>query len=221
VRNARARSARRAEPLKDRIYRTLKRDLLHGTLAPGTLLLEATLAERYRVSKTPVREALALLQKDRLVEVVPRRGYFVGKLSLKDIQDIYFLRRLLEPAATELAARLVTAAELADLDAVLALGPLDLNTPAFVEANARFHGLIARASRNDRLATLIDWLSDQMHLVGRHGYVLPARAEEVYAQHMELLAALRAHDARQAAAVMERHIEYTRRFFFADRGEGM
>src|SRR5436190_1701331 len=101
--------------LRDRVYAEIKEDILTGVLAPGQLLQEGQLAQRFKTSKTPVREALARLVQEDLLEAFPRVGYVVTDCTVEDAQAVLDFRAILEGAAIELAARYITEAELAQL----------------------------------------------------------------------------------------------------------
>ena len=91
-----------APTLVDTVTDTLKRSILAGKFSPGERLYEAALARELGVSRGPIREALALLEGDGLVDNVPRRGKFISQLDSRTIDEIYSLRRILEPYAAEL-----------------------------------------------------------------------------------------------------------------------
>src|SRR5262245_29592880 len=99
--------------MKEGVYERLKVDLLAGRLRPGILLQEKQLAKTFGVSKTPIREALADLVKDRFVQLIPRKGYWVAPIELQEALDHIELRIVLECAAVELAAKRITPAQLA------------------------------------------------------------------------------------------------------------
>ena len=90
--------------LSERVYSAFKRDIIHGIFQPGEALNEKDLARRYKASRTPVREAAVRLQNDRLLRIVPNRGYFVAQITLQVLNDIYEFRSAVECAAAELAA---------------------------------------------------------------------------------------------------------------------
>ena len=90
--------------LSERVYSAFKLDIIHGIFQPGEALSEKDLARRYKASRTPVREAAVRLQNDRLLRIVPNRGYFVAQITLQVLNDIYEFRSAVECAAAELAA---------------------------------------------------------------------------------------------------------------------
>lgn len=101
-----------AFPKNARAYSALKADIVSGYLRPGQLIIEAELAERYGTSKTPIRHALSRLELEGMVEILPRRGSIVRHVSVRDVQHVYLLRRLLEPEAAALATARATEADI-------------------------------------------------------------------------------------------------------------
>jgi DNA-binding GntR family transcriptional regulator len=143
--------------LKEEVYDGIRQDIMEGTFLPGDLLKERELAEKHGVSKTPVREALSMLEQDNLVRTIPRAGYMVTGLTLRDLQEICQLRIILEPMAARLAMRNLTDEEIEELARVSSA-----SDPAEARLfNRQFHSAIARASGNSRLAKMIEQLVDQ------------------------------------------------------------
>src|ERR1700759_4155963 len=91
--------------LRDRVYRTLRDAILTCEFQPGLELREQILAERYRVSRSPIRDSLLRLEHEKLVTVLPRQGYRVNPISWSDGEDIFGLRLVIEPACAAAAAR--------------------------------------------------------------------------------------------------------------------
>lgn len=200
--SARGRGARSK---KERIYAALRQDILALSLRPGMVLVETALGRRFAASKTPVREALALLQQDGLLEAMPRRGYLVTAVSLDDVRELFELRIALEAAAAELAAQRITATELAHLESLI----LPSGTPVgrrvlrvSLDRNRAFHVAIAEASRNGRLARLVGRTIDEMTRLVAMGHEL--------GEHRQILAALRTGDGHRARAAVVEHIALTK-----------
>ena len=200
---ARARGSRKAAPFrseKERVYTKLRRDIISLALAPGELLVESALAHRFGVSKAPIREALAILQRDGLVESLSRKGYLVTPITIDDVHDLFEVRVALEGAAAELAATRITPREIDHL-ATLQPPPVSSRGPAlgkFLDYNREFHLAVARASRNHRLAQLIEETTDEM------GRAIAASYE--LGEHVKIVEALRAGDPTRARAAIVEHI---------------
>ena len=90
--------------LAEQVYESFKRDIISGVYKPGEALSENILGRRYATSRTPVREAAVRLERENLVRIVPKKGYFVKLISVSELNELYEYRALLECGAAELAA---------------------------------------------------------------------------------------------------------------------
>ena len=185
-------------------YDRLKEEILTGVLAPGTLISETEMTQRYEVSQSPVRHAIARAQEAGLLRSIPRRGYAVTFLNLADIKEILFLRSIVEPEAAALACVNLTAEELAELEELSKL-TYKAGDPSsyfhFMVANKKFHLIIARASRNRRLEAWNSQLLDDLQRAVLHVIAIGDPADNV-AEHGRIVAALASRDpaiARNAA----------------------
>lgn len=133
---------------KKRIYLELRKDILTLSLPPRELLVESALARRFSVSKAPVREALAILQRDGLVDALPRKDYLVTPITVSDVHELFELRVALEGTAAELAATKITEEELEYLESLKP--PASANRGSglnkFLDYNRKFHLAVARTS---------------------------------------------------------------------------
>src|SRR6266852_2520010 len=129
--------------VSERVYRAFKRDIIYGVFQPGEALSEKELAERYKGSRTPVREAAVRLQNERLLRIVSNRGYFVSQITLQVLNDIYEFRCAVECAAAELAAIKGADPEslrkLSDLAQVTCRADDRESCVRFIEADTAFH----------------------------------------------------------------------------------
>lgn len=204
----------RALSLARRAYEALKGDILTCELAPGAQIFEAELAARYGMSKTPVREALNLLGQEGLVQVLPRRGYLVAPVTLRDVQEVFQLRLLLETAAAELAAEHITEEGLRQLKALVAVRYTYRDRASyarFLRANRAFHVAVAEASGNRRLALFVGKLLEDMERILHLGLDLRDSADEMAAEHAELVDALLLGDAALAGRVVTAQLQTSRK----------
>jgi DNA-binding GntR family transcriptional regulator len=194
-----------------RIVEALKRDLIDGTLPPGTLIVEAQIGARFGVSKTPAREALLRLSEMGLVTVIPGKGYTVTQLSWQQIKDLFELRLLLETSAAELAAERATSADIAALKAV-AMQPRQnaLTVESLLQYNLEFHRAIWRATRNERLVQMTSDVMDDL-MRAMHTAMLSEDTEQMVEQHLALTALIAKRDAAAVREAMEEHVDATRR----------
>lgn len=161
---------RGARSLATRAYNGIKVDILTGRLRPGEMVLGARLASTYRMSRTPIHEALKTLAKEGLVQVIPRVGYVISTITVNDVYEIYQLRLVLESFAMELAATRVTDDDVAALRkfgwthglARSARGKVRSDLLARASAAHRdFHLQVASFSGNRRLVDTIARLLDE------------------------------------------------------------
>lgn len=207
-------AGKRGTSLTDQAYATLRQRIMTGEMAPGAEVSEMELAEQLSVSKTPVREALARLGIEGFVEAFPRRGYRVTPVTVKDMNDLFAVRAMLEGTAGSLAAINLTESELDRLEALANASYVrdeTMSVQAFVNANENFHAAIARASGNPRLSSLV---TSHLEECARFFY-MGARARDVNPEtntdHHRIVDVLRQRDPDKARAVMIEHNENTRR----------
>jgi DNA-binding GntR family transcriptional regulator len=199
--------------LTDRAYERIKHDIIGCLIAPGTEISEAQLCAHYKLGKAPVRMALSRLAHDGLVRAIPRRGYMVTAVTLKDIQDVFELRLMLEPAAARMAAGRVDGQRLRMLDEVCRAGyqPGDARSISrFLEANKAFHVTLAQAAGNVRLANAIEQLLDEMTRLLHLGLGLRNRSQEMQHEHRALVKALTRGDGATAERICREQIEAAR-----------
>lgn len=205
----------------DRAYDEIKAQILNGTLAPGVQLKEEELAERCGVSRTPVRDAMHRLEAEMFIQRSDSQRSFVSNWSIEDIDELFTLRTMLEGHAAAQAAERVTPEMLTLLHHNVAAIDDAIDRPlpdvdAFLAMNAQFHALIIQAAASDRLAHMINRLVLQPIV---HRTALRYDADQLrrsLAEHVEIVAALEAHDSDWARAVMTSHI---RRAFHVYRSE--
>ncbi|WP_245311651.1 GntR family transcriptional regulator, partial [Bradyrhizobium pachyrhizi] len=133
--------------LRENIYENLRSDILSCQLAPGDEIREQDLAERYAVSRQPVRDALLRLEREHLVTVQPRQGYRVNPISLSDARDLLRFRLALEPACVAEAIESAPDSILKSLDEFRRFSG---SHEDFITYNRGFHSALAHASGNRR-----------------------------------------------------------------------
>lgn len=221
--SARTRATRRLplrrSSLVDAVYQEIRRRILDNVYPPGHQVLEQALATELGVSRTPLREALIRLQKEGLVEVVPRHGVRVLPVSPTDMREIYEILTALESMAAELAARRrpsdteLAPLEQASRDMVRALRADDLD--AWAEADERFHRLLVELSGNRLLAQSALNFWDRAHRARRFTLRLRPKPVDSTKEHTELVERIRAGDAQGANEVNRAHRERASRELLA------
>jgi DNA-binding GntR family transcriptional regulator len=177
-------------------------------------LVEKELAKRYRASRTPVREAALRLQEDRLLQIVPNRGYFVSPITLQELNDVYEFRIAIECEAAELAARKATDIELLNELSELADTSYRADSVAsyseFIEADTEFHVGIARLSRNQMLVRAISEARSQMERIMYAAIDIHYYGEVPTREHQEIIKTIRQHDPEAARRSMHDHISQSK-----------
>jgi DNA-binding GntR family transcriptional regulator len=214
---SRAREARPRTYLADSVYEALRRDILEREFDPGEPLTEHDLSHRYGVSRTPVREALAKLERDRLVRVVPKKGAFVRTASHDDVRELYQIREALEALAVRLAAPRLDRAELAAIEA--RFRDLEARGAAVDHAEVRalgdeFHTFLVRQAGNVRLREAIEQIREQIRAGWTMSMLAPRRVEGLIREHLSIIDALRRSDARRAERLMADHVRRVRESIF-------
>jgi DNA-binding GntR family transcriptional regulator len=216
ARGASARPAGRPElPSGYRVeeaYRHLKTRIMSADLPPGASLNELEIAAALGTSRTPVREAIRKLEQEGLAMRYPNRGAIVTKLSMTDVLEIWQLREILEPAACALAADRIDREALARIEsAFLELRGQEMGPEAyeaFLRADVGLHGLIVDSTGNATLRSVLGMLNERVVQV--RVVTSPARFQSAVAEHLAIVAALKARDAQEAMAAMRRHLERAR-----------
>jgi len=200
--------------LAERAYQRLRLAIVECRFAPGERLTEGAIARRLQVGKTPAREALRRLVLEGLARVTPRHGYTVAPITLRDAQELFDLRLLLEPAAAERAAAHQDPSSLSRLKQLgqsgYDAGGRD-SIREFVRANSEFHAEVAHLSGNHRVAELIVRLLAESERLINFGVLLRPQSERTVGEHQRLIEAIERGDGRLARRVAEEHIRSTRR----------
>ncbi|MFC0407151.1 GntR family transcriptional regulator [Roseomonas elaeocarpi] len=222
-----ARRPAKVSSLTEKVYALLRAEILSCELEPGRELSEAELADRFRVSKTPVREALATLRSDGFVRTYPRRGYQVVPITFKDMNQLFELRTILEAGGAELACERISEAELDQLNDLADVVYDRAEQPSlkrFIKANRDFHLAIAQASGNTRLLHQLERIVDELERFFYLGARMRNVSGETRDDHHQIVATLRARDPAAARAIMTRHNDVTRQGlvqqFAAGKGAG-
>jgi GntR family transcriptional regulator, rspAB operon transcriptional repressor len=196
--------------LTNKVYSSFKHDIIYGVFQPGEALSEQALASRYKSSRTPVREAAVRLQKDRLLRIVPNRGYFVAQITLQVLNDLYEFRTAVECAAAELAAAKGADPELLkELKTLsrVSCSPRDRKSCLrFIEADTAFHVGIARISRNQMLLQAVSEARSQMERIMFAAIDINYYGEVPGREHLEILSAIQDRDPSRARQLMHDHI---------------
>ena len=198
-------------PLRDEVFNTLRERILKGALKPGERLMEIHLADQLGVSRTPIREAIRMLELEGLVKMVPRKGAQVAKISREDLQDVLEVRKALDTLAVKLACERITEDEITKLkmaeeefERVLKVG----DTTQIAEADVAFHDVIQVASKNKRLKSMISNLAERIYRY-RFEYIKQQSdgGKTLVMEHREIIRCIEEKEVDEAIKAIELHID--------------
>ena len=196
-------------PLREAVFVTLRDAILHGTLRPGDRLMEIHLAARLGVSRTPVREAIRMLEQEGLARTLPRRGAVVGQITQSDLQDVLEVRSALEELAVRKACRSIDARQISELERAARIFAQQLRAgdlTASARADEEFHGIISTASGNVRLAEFLEDIRSRAFRYRMEDLKNEGSHDDLIRQHALILEALRERDEEKAAGAVKEHI---------------
>jgi DNA-binding GntR family transcriptional regulator len=192
-------------------YAAIRQMIITGELAVGTKVVVRPLCERLSLSPTPIKAALAGLERDGFLTAIPHRGYYVPEVNVQDMREIYELREVLDGIAARNAAALPGAATFVDHT----LKPLYARQEAaqvlqdaigYSDADLEFHRAIWQASGNSRLAQVTDNLVGQVRFGSGSSSRLPGRIVSALHEHASIMAALAAGDSVRAERESRAHV---------------
>lgn len=196
-------------PLRDVVFRTLRRQILMGELKPGERLMEVKLTKKLGVSRTPVREAIHLLEIEGLANIVPRKGATVAEITEEDLQDVLEVRCALEELAVELACKRRTEEELALLKEAgdkFVFATKHGSVTDMAEKDVSFHNIIFNMTRNKRLVQMVGNLSERMYRYRVEYLKNESMHRELYREHNEIIECIEKNIPEEARRALKKHI---------------
>jgi len=205
--------------LADEAYRRLKSDILRCRIAPGARVSEQALSDRLEMGRAPVRTALAQLRRDGLVVSVPQVGYEITQVTLRDAQDLFEARDLIELHAVAAAARRITTDQLDELAGLASvectIGDV-ASVEAYLRANDAFHTKLVLYGTNAYLAGVMVATLERMGRLMYLGHMrTPGLGLENDGRHRSIVDCLRTRDAERAVQVLTEHLDRARERTYA------
>jgi DNA-binding GntR family transcriptional regulator len=199
------------DTLSERVFEQIKDRILSGTYKPGDRLLYEKLADEYKVSLTPVKEALLRLEKEGMVKTIPRKGAYVAQLTRRDITEYTKIRLALESLAVEILCENGIIGSDLDLlrriNAELRAAIAEKNSNECMLKDIEFHHAIVNLSGNKRLAELMNQmpLSNFYALMGSQNRMIE-RGDSILEIHNAIIEALAAREAQRAKDLLKKNI---------------
>lgn len=195
------------KPIHEKIYGILKNAILNGDIRPGERLLQEDLANKFGVSRMPIRDALRLLETDKLIINTINKGATVVDFSSDELKDTFFVRSILEREAVKLAACNISDADIEELENLFVLMDNSIKMKDFsklAKLNYEFHSVLYKKVSSKRLFEIIKILWDNFPRYA----MLSTEQEALQSQeaHHKIIFALKNKDYENASTIMEKHI---------------
>ena len=197
--------------LREKILENIRDAIVSGSLKAGSRVSEPELAERYGISRTPIREAFRQLESEGYLTVIPRRGAIVSEFSPKDVEEFYAIKSIMEGYAARRACEKLTKKDLDRLQAIndkLAELARAGDIKHFFKVHSDFHELFIKAADNEKLHELIAGLVTKFQRLRFTSLSLPGRMEISVQEHEKIIDAFRNRDADLAETLVRKNAEY-------------
>lgn len=198
--------------LREKILENIREEIIQGNIKAGSRISEPELAERYGISRTPIREAFRQLESEGYLKVIPRRGAIVSEFSSKDVEEFYAIKGILEGYAACCACEKLSLRDLDRLQKIndrLAELAQCGDIKGFFKSHGDFHEVFIRASENEKLHELVSSLVTKFQLLRFTSLSLPGRMAISVQEHNKIINAFRNKDAGLAETLVRINAEYT------------
>lgn len=193
-------------------YQKIKAAILNEMYKPNQILNERKLAEEFQISRTPVREALKILEGEGWVKIIPWKGAIVNQITQKEIDEIFQIRLIIEPAIIELLQNKIDYKKRAYLDKLYENQKKTKTKKEFILADREFHMTFAEWTENLQLIEMVKGLNDRIYMVGHKAINSKdsKREEESLEEHYKIIQALKNNDIMLAKNFMIAHVIETK-----------
>lgn len=199
------------QSFKQHAYEEIKKAIINHVIPPGEVLSERNLSESLGISRTPLREAIHMLELEGWVRSIPRKGVFVAQISERDVEEVLQIRRAIETLVMELLIPAIADEQIERIEEIyLHQSENQKDKQSFIFIDKDFHMYLAELSQNSRLINLMHNLSDQMRWFGIMALNASDRTERTLQEHKSIIEGLKKHNLDQAKQAVFTHIEHTR-----------
>lgn len=200
-------------PLRDVVFNTLREAILKGELLPGERLMEIQLAKKLGVSRTPIREAIRMLEQEGLAVTSPRKGAEVAGMTLKDMENVLEIRDALDELAARVACEKMNEEQLERLriardEFMESMQRQDVEVKEIAQADVKFHDVIYEATDNGKLVTLLSNIREQMYRYRVEYLKDEYNYPELVKEHAEIVKAIEERDQEKVTKAMHTHVEH-------------
>jgi DNA-binding GntR family transcriptional regulator len=195
----------------EKIFKTIRDRIVYMEYPPGKLLPEKDLCDEFKVSRTPIREAIQKLKEMKLVTVIPRYGTYVSPVDINEIRSAFEVKIKLEGLAGEVAAKRITADKLAEMKALIEKADALLKVDGhrhLIEIDAQFHEIIYQATQNPILLEMLENLHSRCARLWNSALSEVIPIAKIITQLKEIYSCLERRDSQKARQLMEDHVRY-------------
>ncbi len=209
--------------LREEVYESLKKSILHGKIKAGQRLIEEQFAHQIGISRTPVREAFHKLERDELVTRLPKGGFAVRKFTKEDVEEIFGIRSALESYAAYLATLHITPDKISTLEKKVDESEDALksgDTDKVVQAHTEFHNLLYKTCKSKKLAEMINNFSDYFYRY--RSALLQTKGGFHYSleDHRQMLAAMKKKNPALVERLVRKHLARGKEIIMKEIDEG-
>jgi DNA-binding GntR family transcriptional regulator len=207
--------------LREKILETIRDAIMTGALKPGEKVAEPDLAERFGISRTPIREAFRQLESEGYLTVIPRKGAVVTAFSPRDVEEFYAIKSILEGYAARRACEKLSVKDIEKLRTIndrLRHMADDGDVKHFFRIHNDFHELFLKAADNDKLYVLVTNLVRKFERLRYASLSLPGRMKISVEEHDKIIEAFLKRDADRAETLVRKNAEYGGKVLMQDDG---
>lgn len=199
----------KTQPLAERVYEQIKSDIFDFRLLPGDRFTESGIAERMRISRTPVREALHKLEKEGYIQVASRSGWNVRPFDFTFFENLYDVRLILELAAVRILCDIEESRDLRELKDAWLVPPAKRvrDMKAIAKLDERFHEALVEATGNPEMSRLHRDVTERIRIIRRLDFTQMRRIDSTYEEHAQILRHILARRRSQAEILLRAHID--------------
>ncbi len=197
--------------IPEKIFKTIRDRIVYMEYSPGKPLPEKELCQEFKVSRTPVREAIKKLEEMKLVSVIPRYGTYISPVDINEIRSAFEVKIKLEGLAGEVAAKRITRDKLAEMKSLIDEADVLLKDGGhrhLIEVDTRFHEIIYQAAQNPILQEILENLHSRCARLWGSSLSGVIPIPEILHQLKEIYAALEQKNPQKAGQLMEDHVRY-------------
>jgi len=198
--------------LRDIAFKEIKKSILNYELLPGQAIYERELSEKLGISRTPIRESLSLLEREKWIVSKPRVGTFIKEITEEDVIEVMEIRMIFDRFALEKICGTITLEQINVLEEYVKEQENNrTDQQKFIELDKEFHSQIVLLTKNERIEKWFEEIGDKIRWFGLKAITEKSRIEETISEHKEIIKALKSQDINQLLLASNSHVENTKK----------